>query len=309
MQPSRPFGARNFDISPPPRRVPLAVRTRVLFGGFLNQFGWAFFGFGMIFAWAFLPQADLSLPHPWKPDFQAAEAIEGIVNESWKTNASEGGSDHNDGTPIFGHRYTFTGPDGKTYHGVSYATGRQVPQGETVTVEYVPGNPAVSRVSGMRTTVFGRLVLFVLLFPLVGLAFLAGGLRKGLRGMRLLGHGNPALGTLKSKAPTNVTINKMPVYKLTFAFKAEDGIEYNAVCKTHQTAAVEDDERERLLYDPVRPGNAVLLDSLPGAPRIDDMGHLVATGNGWWPLLLPAAAVAVNALFVYLRFFRQGELL
>ena len=303
MQPSRPFGARSFDISPPPRRVPPAVRTRVLFGGFLNQFGWAFFGFGMIFAWAFLPQADLSLPTLPGRGFQSAEASEGRVSESWRTSASE-----ND-TPIFGHRYTFTGPDGKTYQGVSYATGRRVPPGETVPVEYVPGNPAVSRISGMRTTVFGRLVLFVLLFPLVGLAFLAGGLRNGLRAARLLTRGHAALGVLKSKAPTNVTINKMPVYKLTFSFKADDGIEYNAVCKTHQTAAVEDDERERLLYDPVRPSNAVLLDSLPGAPRIDDMGHLVATGNGWLPLLLPIAAVGVNALFVYLRFFRQGELL
>jgi hypothetical protein len=25
------------------------VRLRLLFGGFLNQFGWFFFGFGMIF--------------------------------------------------------------------------------------------------------------------------------------------------------------------------------------------------------------------------------------------------------------------
>ena len=41
------------NLSDPPRSVPLSVRLRVLTGGFHSQFGWLFFGFGMVFVWAF----------------------------------------------------------------------------------------------------------------------------------------------------------------------------------------------------------------------------------------------------------------
>ena len=40
-------------LVPPPREVPTGLRLMVLFGGALTQFGWVFFGFGMIFVWAF----------------------------------------------------------------------------------------------------------------------------------------------------------------------------------------------------------------------------------------------------------------
>ena len=59
--------AQPFSFSLPPRDVPLTVRLQVLFGGFLNQFGWLFFGFGMVFGLAnallFLPQADVPIAH------------------------------------------------------------------------------------------------------------------------------------------------------------------------------------------------------------------------------------------------------
>jgi len=44
--------------------------------------------------------------------------------------------------------------------------------------------------------------------------------------------------------------------------------------KTHEPEHLQDDAEEPLLYDPIRPSRATLLDHLPGAPRIDDMGQI-----------------------------------
>src|SRR5262245_20404942 len=46
-------------LAPPPRRVPLSLALVNLFHGFA-QIGWFIFGFGMIFAWAFVGNADFS---------------------------------------------------------------------------------------------------------------------------------------------------------------------------------------------------------------------------------------------------------
>ncbi|MBI2363159.1 MAG: hypothetical protein HYV15_07230, partial [Elusimicrobia bacterium] len=85
-------------LAGPDRSVPLHCRVQFLFGGFLNQFGWAWFGFSSIHLRAFWGAPDA----PW---------------------------------PIY---------------------------------------------------------IVILLFPAIGLAFIAAGLRKGLRGLRLLRRGMTA---------------------------------------------------------------------------------------------------------------------
>ena len=42
----------------PPRRVGYLAWLPVLFGGSMNQFGWCFFAFGMIFVWLFVANCD-----------------------------------------------------------------------------------------------------------------------------------------------------------------------------------------------------------------------------------------------------------
>ncbi len=44
----------------PPRHVPRSLRLGMLLGGFFNQLGWFIFGFGMIFYWIFVVQADFA---------------------------------------------------------------------------------------------------------------------------------------------------------------------------------------------------------------------------------------------------------
>lgn len=285
-----------FYFSRPPRAVPSTVRLRVLFGGMLNQMGWFFFGFGMIFVWIFLLHADLTSFYLFRGDL---ETVPGTLTTSQRTSFSEGGSKGRRGTPIYQHQYTYTA-DGIRYDGVSYSTGYNLQAGARVTIEYPRGKPGLSRIHGMRRAAFGPVVAFVIIFPLVGAGLLAPGLRQGWRANRLLAQGKVALGTLQSKEPTNSRINNKPVYKLTFQFRADDGQTYSAVAKTYQPGDLEDDQQEELVYDPLFPTCAVMVDSLPGSPRIDERGLIQPCGL--WPalrvLIVPLITMIGHTIYV-----------
>ncbi|TBR20536.1 hypothetical protein EPO15_12865 [bacterium] len=136
------------------------------------------------------------------------------------------------------------------------------------------------------------LYLILFGFPLIGLTFISIGLRKGLRGIRLLRRGMTASGKLVSKEATNTSINKQRVYELTFEFTAADGKRYRAKASTHEPDTLEDDREEPLLYDPADPNISVLLDDLPGRPRLDDESVTRTRDGSVWPLLfVPGLAI------------------
>lgn len=283
-----------FTLAGPPRSVPLSVRLRLLFGGFLNQFGWLFFGFGMIFVWVFGLNTD---PTAWL-DFRGdLEECQGVIVRCEDTNASE-----NDST-IFAHYYEFE-TDGQKHEGMSYGVGRQSSSGEKVTVQFPLGRPTRSRVKGMRTTMFPAfLLLFVVLFPFIGLCFMLAGFRKGRKAVRLLANGEQAFGVLKSKEPTNTRINNRRVYKLTFEFNDQTGQTHEATAKTHEPESLQDDAEEPLLYDPIRPSYATMLDHLPGAPRLDEMGQIQTKSaiGSLLVLIVPTASIVGHGLYLLLR--------
>ncbi|MCI5137665.1 MAG: hypothetical protein D3922_04445 [Candidatus Electrothrix sp. AR1] len=66
------------------REVPVTVWGNIFFGGFANQFGWIFFGFGMIFFWIFALNADVSFLL-----FSGERVtVQGMVTDSRETSAS-----------------------------------------------------------------------------------------------------------------------------------------------------------------------------------------------------------------------------
>ncbi|MGD8453005.1 MAG: DUF3592 domain-containing protein [Phycisphaerae bacterium] len=287
-------------IADPPRAVPLLVRGRVLCGGFANQFGWLFLGFGLVFVWIFVGFGDVSSIFIFRGELDTAM---GHVTHGEKTSFSEGGDENNDGTPIYAIHYTFTDEDDRTYDGVSYATGRELDAGANVTIEFPAGSPETSRIRGMRRAPFGALVLITWVFPLVGAIFVVAGLRKGVRGGYLLRNGRLAHGRLLDKKTTNTRINNRMVYKLTFAFEADDGVTYEAIARSHEPEKLEDEADELLLYDPLRPEKAVLLDNLPGQPRFDEFGQ-IRTGSvraALRVLILPAVTIIGHGLYALLR--------
>lgn len=141
-------------------------------------------------------------------------------------------------------------------------------------------------------------MLFILLFPAVGLTFIGVGLRKGLRGLRLLTRGIPARGRLTRQQATNTAINDRPVMAMTFEFQTVDGRGAKCVAHTHETERLEDGVTEELVYDPEDPSVACLLDDLPGRPSLGDDG-VVRVREGGFPshLLLPAGTGLMHLLW------------
>ena len=282
-------------LGEPPRHVPLLVRVRVLFGGQLSQMGWFFFGFGMIFFWLFACHADLT---SWTRFRGKLATAEGIVTDSRNTGATVGGSKGSRGTPVYENEFKFV-VDDREYQGVSYATGRHLRIRQKVTVEYVPDKPQFARIRGMRADEFGPEVLFVTIFPLIGLCAVVFSLRRGVKACDLLAHGVQATGNLISKEATNIEVNKRTVYKFTFGFKTPDSAFHNAVSKTHLVERFENPTAEPLVYDPKNPERAVMLDNLPGAPHINEAGEIVVK-SPWKAialLIIPAATIIGHSIW------------
>ena len=91
--------------------------------------------------------------------------------------------------------------------------------------------------------------------------------KKAINAIYILKIGEIAYGKFLYKESTNTTVNKQRVFKLFFEFTAKDNKLYKTVAKTHHYHRLEDDDEEKLVYDPDDPENAVLLDALPRAVR------------------------------------------
>jgi hypothetical protein len=264
--------------------------------------GWFCIGFGLIFVWAFTLNADLT---SWYRFRGQLDTIEGKVTYNEKTSFSEGGSKHSKGTPVYAIHYSFRAGDETEYNGVSYITGRQLKENQKVTIEHPQGKPQISRIKGMRQKPVGLFGIFPVVFPLIGLLFITSGIRKGLKANRLLALGEQTTGTLKSKEKTRSQVNKRYVYKLTFEFNTPEGSTYETTAKTHETGKLEDQAEEPLLYDPVRPAYAVMLDDLPGNPRINENGNIRAgsASKTIIKLIIPMATIIGHGIYLYLKFF------
>lgn len=277
------------ELARPPRSLPFVLRLQLLFGGFGNQFGWFFLGFGLVFLRLFGGFADTDVLRFWLGSVKTAP---GVVTSTRMTSATEGGSNRSSGTPIYEVRYTFA-PDGQNRSGTSYGAGFDPAPGTAIVVEYLEGNPDVSRIQGCRGGIFPIWVLFVAIFPLVGGIFVFFGVRRGWKAHYLLSHGRLAWAVKKGSEPTNVRVNNRTVMKLTFEFEASDGRTYEIVEKTHRPERLEDNDREAVLYDPLAPSYAVMLDSLPGSPLLTPEGGFRTAGgaSGVLVLILPVATV------------------
>jgi hypothetical protein len=280
-------------LVPPPRRVPLSLRLTLIFGGVLGLFGWVFALFGSTFAVAFVPSSDLRgivLSH------RETRTVYGRVTSVETTNCSENG-----GT-VYAHHYSFVTENGARVEGTSYRVGALLESDRLVPVQYVPSNPRLSRIEGMRTRPFSVMVLFVLVFPLIGYAFAFAQWRAGSRAIRLLRSGLLAYGKLARTEATNVSVNNRPVLRMTFDFEAQDGASHLATARSSTPECLTDSRRELLLYLPERPESAVLLDSLPTSPSLTEAGEwaAVATRRAFVAVVMPLASLLCLGLVVWL---------
>lgn len=278
-----------------PRHIDLFTRAVILFGGVIQQFGWAFFAFGSIFAWIFLPMSEARY---WLQSTRNWAETEGLIETREATNASV----NRQTVYRYAHSFEY---QGQRYLGSSFSAGERYAPGDVVRVRFNPARPErASYVTGAGRAPFSGWVVFVLIFPLVGLAIAGASLPASLKSLRLLVHGIPARGQLVEKADTHssITINNAhyPIYRYTFAFEVA-GRTYQATCRTHEGARVEDESQEIILYDPMNPAFNAVLDATPNLPAITPLGEIApAAPAKALTLLLPALALFIQVAGAWL---------
>lgn len=178
------------------------AELRVLFGGFASQFGWLLVGVGMVLVWEFVPYADLASVYKFRGRLAT---VRGAIDGSRHTRFTSGLLGRGGPTPIFANFFTFPAPDGQYRRGTSYAVGTKLAMGSSATIEYLPDDPLVARIQGMRTRPLGPLAALPALAPLAGAVFILIGLLRGYKRLRLLTAGrHDAVG--KSPGPLVLVI-------------------------------------------------------------------------------------------------------
>jgi len=194
--------------------------------------------------------------------------VMGVITSMNKTNTRENRE------RIYEFEYRFS-VNGKEYTGKSFGSehnlrGGIIQAGDSVEIQYSAKYPPFSRIFGKRNQQTSWLFLFFLvLFPVIGVVVYVKAVRTGLANIALLTNGVVAMGKLvrKEEIPRRSKNKTYIQYKLYFEFKTPDGKVHEILYDTNEPARLLDEGEERLVYDAVDPGKAVLVDSLPKAVR------------------------------------------
>jgi hypothetical protein len=277
----------------PPRSIDWFTQATIIFGGFLQQFGWFFFGFGMIFFWIF---AWNSSPMVALRNFGSWEPATGTVFMIEQTNSSV------NETPVYKITLQYE-VDGQTKMGYVYETGRSFSEGQLVEVDYNVRNPEKVRLEGAREAMFPWFTMFVVIFPIVGLVLVYISITGNLKFLQLLKIGEYTRGEKVKKEATGgeIVINNRhyPIYEYKFKFSFNNN-NYYATCSTHLTDTVEDEEKEIILFDRFNPEHNIVYDAMPNAPKILKEGMLdPAYLSKGIVLILPAISLIAHGLVAF----------
>jgi len=238
--------------------ISLLMKISVSLSNVLALIGLVFTVIGLILTFSILSFIDLSI----NPIPNDSPIIEGELISTNPTNTTI------NERIVYEYNYIFNSPNGKTYSGVSYLNQEQSFTNNKVQVKYNSSKPENSCIVGMDTSSFPIwMLLFVIIFPIIGILLLYFGVKKGMKNIRILQFGKIALGTYNRRETTNASVNNRPVYKFYFDFIAHDNISYTATGETYQTHKVEDERLEPIIYNSVNPKEAVIIDTLPRMVR------------------------------------------
>ena len=272
----------------PPRPVPVSSIAAIALNAFV-QIGCFVLLFSTPFFWIFVGNAEL----PGIGFRGETMRTNGVVTEVEDTNASE-----NDRS-IWGVHYRYS-VNARAYEGVSYESGgTDLEPGSLVIVEYLRSDPATSRVEGLRRGMFGPGVLFVLIFPAIGLALTLGAFVWGLRRATLLVHGIAVFAKYRETRTTNTRVNNRPVYEVIHEYRTLDGELRESSTRTTDVDPITDESEELILYHPSRPDRAVPVDDIRQLPDLDEAGGFRGNLRGaLLRLILPATVVLVNGYWL-----------
>jgi hypothetical protein len=275
----------------PPRSVPLSCRLALMLNAGV-QIGFFVLAFSTPFFWIFVANADL----PFLTFHGERMRTNGTVTAVVDTHASE------ERGQIWQLNYTYS-VAARQYEGVSYASGgTDFGPGSVVIVEYLERDSARSRIEGLRRGMFGAGVLVLLIFPAIGLGIVLAALRYGMGKSATLCRGVTVFAKYKETRPTNMTVNKRPLFEVIHEYRTLEGELREASTTTTDVESITDDAEEMLLYDPARRDSGVPVDSLTPLPELDEGGGFRPNLTGaFLRLLFPAAVIAGNALWLASR--------
>jgi hypothetical protein len=219
-----------------------------------------------IFGWVFIPMSDLAGLTAFRGELVRAEG---------RVVAVEPTSSSVNDRRVMEVRFTHA-VDGATHPGSSYSTspGPLRPD-DTVALEYPAGRPELARVAGMRGAPFPAWTALTAIVPgLTGLVLLAIALVTGARRLRLLRGAEIVPGRRVDSHPTRVRINNRRVYELTYEAHTSDGRTRRVVGRSHRPEEIAEQGDVAVDRDT---GAGLLLDALPGRPRLEPDGTLAAT--------------------------------
>jgi len=282
------------------RRAPLLVRSFPWFVGYAVQVGWLVVGLASCVLWVFTPWSDV---HGFRGPLDTAPAY---VDSHWKTDVSV------DGAMTWGFAYHFTGPDHIMYIGKSYGKEDVAGIGWGAVAEFVPGDPAVSRLRGARLWIpLPPDTLPVAACGLAALVFAVGVVR-GIGPRRLMRRGAVAEGRIVSKEwkgwyekAVDVLIAQHPIlYRIAVRYRTAEGEDRDVLCRTYEPEELASPKRIQVLYDPRRPGRAMVLQGLPGLPYVDETGRvrLRSAARAARRLAIPTAAITLLASYLIWRY-------
>jgi hypothetical protein len=292
------FSQRISRLVHPPRWVPLPTACASL-TGLLGLVGAIFFSFGMLFVWVF--GAALHPIDEWRLSRSYAEAP-AVIESVQVTNARD------NKIWVYEYRFRFQPGDGLPVSASCYTTGQTWQEGDRTIVHYLPEKPEVARLEGARRSLFSPwIILFLLIFPTVGLGFFIPSIVSGVKKIRLLRSGEITGAISISSTPTNASVNNVPVMKYSYEFRDRLGVVYTGASNALPTEKIGDETSEPILYLPSNPRQSMLVDALPlkFPLEVDEEGHWHHHGSIKpvllfllaWSLVLVHVGIAVIVLF------------
>ena len=278
-------------LAPPPRAVEAKLLLEIFGSGCLVQFGWMW----VLFVGVFLHLSGFFTSLTGSRTLTGPRStVTGVVTgcEKWPLEINE--------EPVFAIYFEYE-VEGQKSSGRSFMTGYEYDPGEAVSVDYSLGDPTIGMLRDGRATPvpLGGVVLF----GGIGLLFIAYNFYWTIKSQNLLKNGVVARAKLVSKEATNTEVNEQRVYKFTFEFEDAAGRTQQHVYSTHEYDEITDEDEEPLLYLPHKPSRALLLDCLPGDPKVSFAGGFESRrGLPWGGMILPVLNLALWGYGLYVAF-------
>lgn len=295
-------------LSPPPRSVPLNIKTKCLFSGLKYQISFLFLGFATVFflVFAFDYSSILFSVSEIKTTSGTLIHKEKTIFNT-RTFNSGSGLPTGRGEKIYKHLYTYS-VTGKFYKASSFGINMSIDKKIPLVVEYLTNNPSISRIQGMSPGVHlsGGLTPIALIIAIILIAFwtVYSMTYKRILLNRLLKDGLTAIGTVKTKKLLSRS-SRSEWHEVAYEFIVE-GRYYQIKDRPYYTERIEIGEQRTLLYDQKRPHKAVLVDNIPCSIVLDETGQFRSDSifSAVTVSLIPIASIILMMISVYYEFMK-----